>query len=41
MRRLIEEVEVMSVIMKRFQDQLIDQSQMERELDAARVAAYK
>ena len=28
-------------IMKRFQDQLIDQGQMEKELDAARVAAYK
>lgn len=30
-----------AVIMKRFKDQLIDQSQMERELDAARMAAYK
>jgi hypothetical protein len=28
-------------IMKRFKDQLIDQSQMEKELDAARLAAYK
>ncbi|MBA4110343.1 MAG: hypothetical protein C0487_12200 [Leptothrix sp. (in: Bacteria)] len=30
-----------AVIMKRFKDQLIDQGQMEKELDAARVAAYK
>jgi hypothetical protein len=28
-------------IMKKFKDQLIDQSQMEKELDAARVASYK
>lgn len=30
-----------AVIMKRFKDQLIDQSQMEKELDAARLAAYR
>jgi len=30
-----------AVIMKRFKDQLIDQSQMEKELDAARLASYK
>ncbi|MBC7699078.1 hypothetical protein [Aquabacterium sp.] len=30
-----------AVIMKRFKDQLIDQGQMEKELDVARVAAYQ
>lgn len=30
-----------AVIMKRFKDQLIDQSQMEQELDAARLAAFR
>jgi hypothetical protein len=30
-----------AVIMKRFKDQLIDQGQMEKELDAARLAAFR
>jgi hypothetical protein len=30
-----------AVILKRFKDQLIDQSQMEKELDAARLAAFR
>jgi len=30
-----------AVILKRFKDQLIDQGQMEKELDAARLAAFK
>lgn len=30
-----------AVIMKRFKDQIIDQGQMERELDAARLAAFR